>query len=144
MNRYHQEMLETKIAWISKIETRDDALAVLNQGTLAFLFLGAFHIFPFLVRQNHVALVETTVVVVMALAVRQLHSRLAAMILFAVSCADAVGALASLFGVTYAAGSSLVMAGLMLWVAVRTTQATAALERMPDDDEDEVEAGLDR
>ena len=68
-------MLESKIPWISEIETRDDALAVLNQGTIAFFFLGALHIFPFLVRKSSLALVETTVVVVGAFALRQLHSR---------------------------------------------------------------------
>ena len=136
-------MLETKIAWISEIETRDDALAVLNQGTLAFFFLGAVHIFPFLVRNSHLALLETMIVVVGAFALRQLHSRLAAVILLAVSCGDAVGALANMFGARFAGGSSLVLAGLMVWVAVRTMQAAAALERMPDDEED-VEVGVDR
>jgi hypothetical protein len=33
----------------------------------------------------------------------------------------------------------------MIWVAVRTSQATWALERMPDDDEEEdVDVALDR
>jgi hypothetical protein len=129
-------MLESKIPWISKIETRDDALTVLNHGTIAFFFLGALHIFPYLSRQSPVALVETTVVIVGALAIRQLHSRGVAVMLMAVACADTLSAVANLFGASFARGSSFVLAGLMMWVAVRTTQAVGALQRMPDDDED--------
>jgi hypothetical protein len=129
-------MLEMKIPWISEIETRDDALVVLNQGTFALFFLGAFHIFPFLVRRSHVALVETAVVLLGAIAVHQLHSRRAAMILVALACTETLVSVVNLFGHTFPGGSSLILAGLMVWVAVRTTQATAALERMPDDEED--------
>jgi hypothetical protein len=135
--------METKIAWISKIETRDDALTVLMQGTVAFFFLGAMHIFPFLVLKSYLALLETTVVVVVAFAMLKLHSRAAAALLLLLSCAEALVALAHTFGASFGAGSSLVLAGLMIWVAVRTAQATSALERMPDDDED-AEVAVDR
>jgi hypothetical protein len=135
--------METKIPWISKIETRDDALTVLKQGTVVFFFLGAVHIFPFLVVRSHVALLVTAVVLVSALALRYLHSRAAAVILLALSCAEGLVALANLFGANISAGSSLVLAGLMVWVATRTAQAASALERMPEDDED-VEVAADR
>ena len=140
--RYHEHM-EMKIPWISKIETRDDALTVLKQGTVAFFFLGALHIVPFLVLKSYVALLETTVVVVAAFAMLKLHSRGAAAVLLTLSCAEALVALANIFGARFGAGSSVVLAGLMIWVAVRTAQATSALERMPDEDED-AEAALDR
>jgi hypothetical protein len=137
--------MEMKIPWISKIETRDDALTVLLQGTVAFFFLGALHIVPFLVLKSSVALIETAVVVVGAFAMLKLHSRPVAAILLALSCAEAGVALAHTLGASFGAGSSLVVAGLMIWVAVRTAQATSALERMPDDDEDEdVEVAADR
>jgi hypothetical protein len=135
--------MEMKIPWISKIETRDDALTVLKQGAVAFFFLGALHIVPFLVLKSSVALLATTVVVVGAFAMLKLHSRAAAAILLALSCCEAVVALANTFGARFGHGSSLVLAGLMLWVAGRTVQATWALEQMPDDDEDE-EVAVDR
>ena len=34
-------------------------------------------------------------------------------------------------------GSNVVLAGLMVWVAIRTLQATSALQRMPDDEEED-------
>ena len=137
--------MEMKIPWISKIETRDDALTVLKHGTIAFFFLGALHIVPFLVLKSYVALLQTTVVLIGAFAMLKLHSRAAAAILLMLSCAEAAVALAHTFGASFGAGSSLVLAGLMIWVAVRTAQATSALERMPDDDDDEdVEVGTGR
>jgi hypothetical protein len=138
--------METKIAWLAKIETRDDALTVLKHGCIAFFFLGALHIVPFLVLKNRVALVETTIVVVGAFAMLKLHSRAAAAVLLVLSCAEAAVALAHMLGANFGAGSSLVVAGLMIWVAVRTAQATSALERMPGDDEEDedVESALDR
>lgn len=135
--------METKIAWISKIETRDDALTVLRHGTVAFFFLGALHVVPFLVLKSYLALLETAVVVVAAFAMQRLHSRAAAAVLLTLSCSEALVALANTFGARFGAGSSLVVAGLMIWVAVRTAQATSALERMPDDDED-AEVAVDR
>lgn len=129
--------MEMKIPWISAIETRDDALTVLKQGTWALVFLGALHIVPFLVLNSYVALLETIVVVVGAFAVQRLHSRGMALVLVGVACADAVAAVAHALGANYGAGSSLVLAALMIWVTARTAQATSALERMPDDDDDE-------
>jgi hypothetical protein len=136
--------MEMKIPWISKIETRDDALTVLKQGAVAFFFLGALHIVPFLVLKSYVALLATTVVVVGAFAMLKLHSRAAAAVLLTVSCAETAVALANTFGASFGRGSSLVLAGLMIWVAVRTTQATSALERMPDDDDEDIDVALDR
>ena len=132
-------MLESKIAWISAIETRDDALTVVKQGTVAFFFLAGLHVLLYLVLKSFVPLIDATVIVVGAFAVRELHSRPAALILVALSGAEAVITLANELGANLGGGSNVVLAGLMIWVAVRTLQATSALQRMPPDDDDEDE-----
>lgn len=130
-------MMETKIAWISTIETRDDALKVVKAGTAAFFFLAALHVLLYLVLKNSVPLIDAAVVVVGALAVRELHSRPAALILVALSCAEAIVTFANELGAHLGGGSNVVLAGLMVWVAIRTLQATSALQRMPDDEEED-------
>ena len=120
-------MMETKIAWISSIETRDDALQVVKVGTAAFFFLAGLHVLLYLVLKSYVPLIDAAVIVVGALAIRELHSRPAALILVAISCAEAGVTFANEIGAHLGGGSNIVLAGLMVWVAVRTLQGTSAL-----------------
>ena len=135
-------MLERKIAWISKIDTRDDALEVAKVASYAFLFLAALQLVQCLVLKSAPAFVEALITFSGALAVLRLHSRAAAAVLLAVSCADALVTLAVILGAPLGTGSNVILAGLMVWVAVRAVQATWALERMPDEDEEEEELPL--
>jgi hypothetical protein len=130
-------MMETKIAWISSIETREDALAVVKQGAVAFFFLAALHVLLYLVLKSYVPLIDAAAIVVGALAIRELHSRPAALILVAISCAEAGVTFANELGANLGGGSNIVLAALMVWVSVRTLQAISALERMPPDEDDE-------
>jgi hypothetical protein len=132
-------MMETKIAWISALETREDALTVVKQGTFAFFFLAALHVLLYLVLKSYVPLIDAAVIVVGALAIRELHSRSAALVLAAIACAEAGVTFANELGANLGGGSNIVLAGLMVWVAVRTLQATSALERMPPDEDEEDE-----
>src|SRR5438445_750784 len=50
-------MLETKIAWLSKIETRDDALEVVKVASYAFFFLAALQLVLFLAVKSTAAFV---------------------------------------------------------------------------------------
>ena len=132
-------MLETKIAWISKIETRDDALEVAKVASYAFFFLAALQVVLLLVTKSAGAFVVAAILVAGGAALR-LHSRAAAAVLLALSCVEALATLGNMFGAHVGAGGSNVfLAGLMVWVAVRAVQATWALERMPDEDEDDEE-----
>lgn len=130
-------MLERKIAWLAKIETRDDALEVVMVASCAFVFLAALQLVLYLVLQSSGALLDAAVLVVGAVALFFVHSRAAAAVLLAVSCAEALVTLANMFGAHLGVGRNVVLAGLMVWVAVRGVQATWALERMPDEDEEE-------
>jgi hypothetical protein len=129
-------MLETKIAWISKIETRDDALDVEKVASYAFFFLGALQLVLFLSVKSSSALVVAGVLAAGGGALR-LHSRPAAAVLLAVSGIEALATVAKMFGAHPGIGSNVFVAGVMVWVAVRAVQATWALERMPDEDEEE-------
>ena len=120
-------MLETKIAWLSKIETRDDALEVVKVASYAFFFLAV---------KSTAAFVVAGALVAGGAALR-VHSRAAAGVLLAVSCVEALATIAKMFGAHPGMGSNIIVAGLMVWVAVRAVQATWALERMPDDDDEE-------
>ena len=130
-------MLETKIAWISKIETRDDALQVVQVASYAFFFLAALQLVLYLVLKSAGAFIDAAIMVAGAVAVLWLHSRAAAAVLFAVSCAEALVTVANMLGAHLGVGRNVILAGLMVWVAVRAVQATRALERMPDDEEEE-------
>lgn len=130
-------MLETKIAWLSKIETRDDALDVVKVASYAFVFLAALQLVLYLVLDSAGAFVDAAIMVAGALALRWLHSRAAAAVLCAISCVEALVTLANMFGAHLGVGRNVILAGLMVWVAVRAVQATWALERMPDDDDEE-------
>jgi hypothetical protein len=135
-------MLERKIAWLAKIETRDDALDVLKVASCAFVFLAALQLVLYLVLESPAALLDAAVLVVGALALFFVHSRAAAAVLLAVSCVEALVTVANLFGAHLGVGRNVILAGLMVWVAVRGVQATWALERMPEEDADEdVESG---
>jgi ABC-type Mn2+/Zn2+ transport system permease subunit len=129
-------MLEKKIAWISKIETRDDALEVEKVASYAFFFLAALQIVLFLAVKSTGAIVVAGILVAGAAALR-LHSRPAAAVLLGLSCLEALATVAKMFGAHPGMGSNVVVAGVMVWVAVRAVQATWALQRMPDEDEDE-------
>jgi len=130
-------MLETKIAWISKIETRDDALQVVQVASYAFFFLAALQLVLYLVLKSAGAFIDAAIMVAGAVAVLWLHSRAAAAVLFAVSCAEALVTVANMLGAHLGVGRNVILAGLMVWVAIRAVQATRALERMPDDEEEE-------
>jgi hypothetical protein len=95
----------------------------------------------YLVLKSAPAFVEALITFSGALAVLRRHSRAAAAVLLAVSCADALVTLAVILGAPLG-GSNVILAGLMVWVAVRAVQATWALERMPDEDEEEEELPL--
>jgi hypothetical protein len=129
-------MLEKKIAWLAKIETRDDALEVAKVASYAFFFVAALQMVLFLAVDSGGALVVAGVALAGGAALR-LHSRAAAGVLLAVSCIEALATVAKLFGAHPGIGSNVMVAGLMVWVAVRAVQATWALERMPDDDDEE-------
>ncbi len=131
-------MLEKKIAWLSKIETRDDALEVVKVASYAFFFVAALQMVLYLAVSSGAALVVAAVTAAGGAALR-LHSRAAASVLLAVSGIEALATVAKMFGAHPGIGSNVFVAGVMGWVAVRAVQATWALERMPDeDDEDSV------
>ena len=129
-------MLEKKIAWISKIETRDDALEVAKVASYAFFFLAALQMVLFLAVKSSGAFVVAGIMAVCAAALL-VHSRAAAAVLLALSCLEALATVAKMFGVHPGIGSNAFVAGVMVWVAVRAVQATWALERMPPDEEEE-------
>jgi len=129
-------MLERKIAWLAKIETRDDALEVVMVASYAFFFVAALQIVLYLAVDSSAALLVAGIALAGGAALR-LHSRAAAFVLLAVSGIEALATVAKMFGAHPGLGSNVFVAGLMVWVAVRAVQATAALERMPDDEADE-------
>ncbi len=132
-------MLEKKIAWISKIETRDDALDVVKVASYASFFLAALQLVLFLAVKSASAFVVAGIVAACAAALL-VHSRAAAAALLAVSGLDALATVAKVFGAHPGMGSNVFVAAVMVWVAVRAVQATWALDRMPDEDEEEEEA----
>jgi hypothetical protein len=132
-------MLEKKIAWISKIETRDDALEVATVASYAFFFVAALQMVLYLAVGSGAALVMAGITAAGGAALR-LHSRAAALVLLAVSGIEALATLAKMFGAHPGMGSNVFVAGVMVWVAVRAVQATVALERMPPDEDEEEEA----
>jgi len=127
-------MLESKIAWISKIETRDDALEVEKIASYAFLFLAALQLVLFL-SVGSIGAFVIAVLLAAGAALLRLHSRGAAAILFALSCLEALATVAKMFGAHPGMGSNVLVAGVMVWVAVRAVQSTWALQRMPEEDE---------
>jgi hypothetical protein len=129
-------MLEKKIAWLAKIETRDDALDVVKIASYAFFFVAALQMVLFLAVNSGAALVMAGVTLAGGAALR-LHSRAAAGVLLAVSCIEALATVAKMFGAHPGIGSNVMVAGVMVWVAVRAVQATWALERMPAEDDEE-------
>ena len=134
-------MLESKIAWISPIETRDDALEVAKVASFAFFFLAALQLVLFKVWDSSGALICALAMLAGGAAILFMHSRAAAGALLGLSGIEALLTLANLFGLHVGGrGSNILVAGVMVWVAFRAVQATWALEAMPDDDdEDDVE-----
>jgi hypothetical protein len=129
-------MLEKKIAWLAKIETRDDALEVVKVASYAFFFVAALQLVLFLAVDSSAALVVAAIALAGGAALR-VHSRAAAFVLLAVSGIEALATVAKMFGAHPGIGSNVFVAGVMVWVAVRAVQATLALERMPPDEDDE-------
>src|SRR5256885_10274170 len=109
--------------------TRDDALEVEKIASYAFSFLAALQLVLFLSVRSAGAFVVAGVLVAGGAALR-LHSRPAAAVLFAVSAVEALATVAKMFGAHPGFGSNVLVAGVMVWVAVRAGQSTWALQHI--------------
>src|SRR5919197_1430624 len=108
-------MLESKIAWISPIESRDDALEVAKIASFAFFFLAALQLVLFKVWDSSGALVCALAMIGGGLAVLFVHSRAAAAVLLGLAGIEALLTLANMFGLHAGGrGSNIIVAGLMV------------------------------
>ena len=112
----------------SRIETREDALKLVRDGSIAFLVLAGLEalIGVFLAPAM---LLDAAIVAVLALIIWKAQSRVGAVALLLVTGAEAVITVLNRIGATSSGGSNVFLAVLMLILSIRLVEATFRLAR---------------
>jgi hypothetical protein len=117
-------------SFFSKISTHYDALAMVNDTSKAFFLIGGLQILSSVLLGTYIGIFHAAANLVGAFAIRSRHSRVAAVVLLALSAATCVGFLLSYVGVTVVSGGSsvsIIFTLLGLWAGARATEATYKL-----------------
>ena len=112
----------------SRIETREDALKLVRDGSIAFLVLAGLQalIGVFLAPG---LLLDAAILAVLALIIWKAHSRVGAVALVLVTGAEAVITVLNRIGATSSGGGNVFLAVLMLILSIRLVEATFKLAR---------------
>ena len=115
------------------IEDREMALKIVEDCFKGFLTLAALQtvIGAFLMKK---LIIDGVLIAALACGFKFWKSRVAAILLMAVSLVAAVATVASLLGVKGMGGRNVLLAALFVYMGVRAVQATFALRKFPDDD----------
>lgn len=107
----------------SKIETREEALDVIKDSSNGFFVVAGIQIVIGIILMPSIIL-DGVVFAVLGLMLRQLNSRIVAVLLLLVSIGSFVMTSMNKFGVTSEGGGNIFLAGLMVYVSIRAIQAT--------------------
>jgi hypothetical protein len=111
-----------KVVWFSKIETREQAIQIVRIASVFYFVAAGIQVLLGLAL-NRMLLIDAVVFIVGGIVLRQLNSRIAAVVLLVDAC---VGVL-----LTLTSGGLPFLAALGVWVGVRATDATFKLNRQP-------------
>lgn len=125
----------TKKTMFSKIETREDALEVIKDSSNGFFVVAAIQIAIGIFLMPSIIL-DGVVFAVLGLLLRQLHSRVVAVLLLMVSISSLVMTIMNKFDAETHGGSNIYLAGIMVYVSVRAIQATFKYQTLLKSEED--------
>lgn len=122
----------------SKIETQADALRIIRRTANAFLVVVALQAAVFIAPQqmrdrvlsNYGYFLLVFIIAVAAFSLRQFKSRTAAIVLLLLAGTTAVATVVNRDGSNVRNGAKILVAGVVLWAAVRGVQATFALKEI--------------
>ncbi len=110
----------------ARIESRDDALKTVRDAAAAFLFLAVLQgALGFFLASS--MLIDAVAYLVLALALRQWHSRVAAMVLLLFALGAASVTVLNRVGLTHSGGGNVFLAIIVLVVSIRAVEATFKL-----------------
>ena len=115
-----------KKGWFAKIETKDDALKVIKDTSIAFFVVAGiqggigFFIAPALI-------IDAVLIAVLAFILMKWKVRMAAVLLLILASIMTVTTFLNKAGVISDGGSNIILALIVLWAAVRATEATFKL-----------------
>lgn len=128
-----------RIGFFSKIESRDDALKVVEEASYAFFLLAAMlAVFSYLIGSQSFfvdAAIEVVIggfflaaiYVIGGFFLLRFKSRAAAVTLLLLALGEAVVTLFNLFGHDLGGGRNVVLAAIVVWAAIRAVDATFKL-----------------
>lgn len=115
-----------RLGWFEKITTRDIALLAIRDASRAFFVVAALQFFAAFVL-GLTLLFDAAVLAVGGVVLLKYNSRVAAVILLLLTTAQTIMTVANLMGLGNAGGGNVVLAVIVLWAAVRATEAAFKL-----------------
>ncbi|WP_052594573.1 hypothetical protein [Aureispira sp. CCB-QB1] len=107
----------------AKIETKEDALGVIKETANGFFVVACLQIIIGIILMPAIIL-DGVVLIVLGLLLRQLKSRVVAVILFLFSVIAFIMTIMNKFGISSEGGGNIFLAGLMVYISIRAIQAT--------------------
>jgi hypothetical protein len=115
-----------KKVWFSKIESRDDALKMVKDASMAFFFIAGLQAaLSFLL--GYEILFDAVIYAVGGFFLRRSNSRVAAVILLLLAIVSIGVTFANKVGANLGGGSNIFLALIVLWAAIRAVEATFKL-----------------
>jgi hypothetical protein len=112
--------------WLSKIESRADALKVVKDSSMAFFVVAAIQAaLSFLVGSS--VLIDASIYAIGGFFLRRFNSRAAAMVLLLLAALSAGVTVANRLGENLGGGNNVFLAFIVLWAAIRAVEATFKL-----------------
>ena len=117
---------EKKKNWITKIESRDDALKMVKDTSMGFfVYAGIMVVASFALGFS--LLIDAAIYAVGAFFLRRYNSRGAAIVLLIITSIGAVVTLANMAGANLGGGKNIFIAAIFAWAAIRSVEATFKL-----------------
>lgn len=119
-------MQKKKSGMYSKIESREDAIKVIKDSAGGFFVVAAIQgvLGAFMMPGM---LFDAAILAILAVILRLLQSRVAAVLVLVLSLAISVSTILTNLGIAKSGGSNILLAFIVLWAAIRAVQATFLL-----------------
>lgn len=117
---------EKKKGWVTKIESREDALKMVKDTSTGFFVVaGIIAAISFVLGPS--LLVDAVLYAVGAFFLRRYNSRVAAVLLLILASASAAVTFANMAGANLGGGNNAFLAVIIFWAAIRAVEATYKL-----------------
>jgi len=117
---------KNKLKWLTKIESREDALIMVKDTSMVFFVVAGFMAAVSFVL-GFSLLIDAALYALCGFFLRRYKSRTAAVILFILASCGVVVSFANMTGADLGGGKNIVLAVAVLWAAIRAVEASYKL-----------------